>query len=89
VPLIGLWTHLAAAKKLAEIGVAHILTSGQAASAFEGLPMLTQLRETFTGTIIVAGGINLGNAAQFKTHMLLKKYICQQLYRRKLSMRPK
>ena len=64
------WTPnpLATAKRLAEIGVARILTSGQAASAVEGLPMLTQLRETFTGTILAAGGINLDNAAQFKAH---------------------
>ena len=64
------WTldPFTAAQKLAEIGVAHILTSGQAASAVEGLPMLTQLRETFTGTILAAGGINLDNAAQFKAH---------------------
>lgn len=62
------WTPdpIATAKKLAEIGVARILTSGQAISAIEGLPMLTKLKETFTGTIIAAGGINLENAAQFK-----------------------
>ncbi|MDG2290389.1 MAG: copper homeostasis protein CutC [Flavobacteriaceae bacterium] len=64
------WTPdpIATAKKLAEIGVARILTSGQATSAVEGLPMLTQLKDTFTGTILAAGGINLDNAAQFKAH---------------------
>jgi copper homeostasis protein len=62
------WTPdpIATAKKLAEIGVARILTSGQAISAIEGLPMLTKLKETFTGTILAAGGINPENAAQFK-----------------------
>ena len=62
------WTPdpIATAKKLAEIGVARILTSGQAISAIEGLPMLTKLKETFTGTILAAGGINPENAVQFK-----------------------
>ena len=64
------WTPnpLTTAKKLAEIGVVRILTSGQAVSAIEGLPMLIQLRKTFNGIILAAGGINLDNAAQFKAH---------------------
>ena len=64
------WTPnpLATAKKLAEIGVARILTSGQAASAVEGLSILIELIDSFTGIIIAAGGINLDNAAQFKAH---------------------
>ena len=64
------WTPnpLATAKKLAEIGVVRILTSGQAVSAIEGLPMLIQLRKTFNGIILAAGGINLDNVPQFKAH---------------------
>jgi copper homeostasis protein len=64
------WTPnlLATAKKLAEIGVVRILTSGNAVSAVEGLSMLTQLKEIFTGTILVAGGINKENAVIFKEH---------------------
>ena len=64
------WTPnpLATAKKLAEIGVVRILTSGQAVSAIEGLPMLIQLRKTFNGIILAAGGINLNNVSQFKAH---------------------
>ena len=64
------WTPnpLATAKKLAEIGVVRILTSGQAVSAIEGLPMLIQLRKTFNGIILAAGGINLDNVSQFKAH---------------------
>ena len=82
------WTldPFTAAKKLAEIGVAHILTSGQAASAFEGLPMLTQLRETFTGTIIVAGGINLGNAAQFKTQNFKEIHLSATIQEKTINM---
>ena len=64
------WTPnpLATAKKLAQIGVVRILTSGQAVSAIEGLPMLIQLRKTFNGIILAAGGINLNNVSQFKAH---------------------
>ena len=64
------WTPnpLTTAKKLAEIGVVRILTSGQAVSAIEGLPMLIQLRKTFNGIILAAGGINLNNVSQFKAH---------------------
>ena len=64
------WTPnpLTTAKKLAEIGVVRILTSGQAVSAIEGLPMLIQLRKTFNGIILAAGGINLDNVSQFKAH---------------------
>ena len=64
------WTPnpLATAKKLAQIGVVRILTSGQAVSAIEGLPMLIQLRKTFNGIILAAGGINLDNVSQFKAH---------------------
>lgn len=64
------WTPnpLATAKKLAQIGVVRILTSGQAVSAIEGLPMLIQLRKTFNGIILAAGGINLNNVSQFKAY---------------------
>ena len=64
------WTPnpLATAKKLAQIGAVRILTSGQAVSAIEGLPMLIQLRKTFNGIILAAGGINLNNVSQFKAH---------------------
>jgi copper homeostasis protein len=64
------WTPnpIATAKKLAQIGVVRILTSGQAVSAIEGLPMLIQLRKTFNGIILAAGGINLNNVSKFKSH---------------------
>ena len=59
---------LTTAEKLAEIGVERILTSGQARTAVKGLSMLNQLKDTFTGIILAAGGINLDNVAQFKAH---------------------
>ena len=52
-------------KKLEEIGVSRVLTSGQQSSAIEGLPMLIKLQNNFKGTIIPAAGINSTNITQF------------------------
>ena len=55
-----------AAKSLATLGVARILTSGQQQTAVEGLPFLNELKAIFPGTILAGGGINLENAMEFK-----------------------
>ena len=52
-------------KKLEDIGVSRILTSGQKSSAIEGLSMLITLQNNFKGMIIPAAGINSTNIIQF------------------------
>lgn len=53
----------AALETLARLGISRLLTSGQAASAEEGAPLIAQLVQRATGrlTIMPGGGINAGN----------------------------
>lgn len=82
------WTPnpLGTAKKLAEIGAARILTSGQASSAIEGLTMLTQLKDTFTGIILAAGGMNLDNVAEFKVHDFKEIHLSATIQEKTIDM---
>ena len=81
------WTPdpFVAAKKLAAIGVARILTSGQASSAIEGLNMLNQLRNSFGGTILAAGGIKLENVAQFKVHAFEEIHLSASVFEKTID----
>jgi len=56
---------LQAVQQLDEIGVERILTSGQQSNAIDGLPLLRELQENFSGIIIPASGINPKNIKQF------------------------
>lgn len=52
--------------QLTDLGVAHILTSGQQPTALQGLPLLKELNSRTTGPIIMAGsGVNPQNLHQF------------------------
>ena len=53
-------------KQLEALGVGRVLTSGQAPTAIEGLPLLQSLQGNFNGIIIPASGINPENIKQFK-----------------------
>jgi len=57
---------LATLKELKNLGVMRILTSGQATSAVEGLPLITQLQSEFEGVVMAGGGINPNNVREFK-----------------------
>lgn len=58
---------LEALRQLEGIGIATILSSGQASVAAEGMALLTALREAATYcTLMPGGGINPSNAGQFK-----------------------
>lgn len=57
---------LATLKELKNLGVMRILTSGQATSAVEGLPLITQLQSEFEGVVMAGGGINPNNVGEFK-----------------------
>ena len=56
---------LQAVQQLDEMGVERILTSGQQSNAIDGLPLLSELQENFSGIIIPASGINPKNIKQF------------------------
>ena len=56
---------LQAVQQLDEMGVERILTSGQQSNAIDGLPLLRELQENFSGIIIPASGINPKNIKQF------------------------
>ena len=58
---------LKALTELEKIGVERLLTSGQQSTAVEGLPLLQELQENFSGNIIPAAGINTKNISRFKT----------------------
>lgn len=54
-------------KQLDKLGVESILTSGQQPTAEEGIPVLKIFNQLSKGcTIMAGGGINAGNALQFK-----------------------
>lgn len=76
---------LAAAEKLAKIGVARILTSGQAPSAAEGLSMLTKLKDVFSGIILVAGGIHLENVLLFKENAFAEIHLSASVQRKTIE----
>lgn len=76
---------LEAAEKLAKIGVARILTSGQAPSAVEGLSMLTQLKDAFSGIILAAGGIHLGNVLLFKENAFAEIHLSATVQRKTIE----
>ena len=56
---------LQAVQQLDEMGVERILTSGQQSNAIDGLPLLRELQENFSGIIIPASGVNPKNIKQF------------------------
>ena len=76
---------IAAAEKLAKIGVARILTSGQAPSAVEGLSMLTQLKDAFSGIILPAGGIHLENVLLFKENTFAEIHLSASVQRKTID----
>lgn len=53
-------------KKLEEIGVDRVLTSGQETSAEKGITLLSELQKKTSITILPGGGINTNNAYLFK-----------------------
>ncbi len=79
---------IAAAEKLAKIGVVRILTSGQAPSAVQGFSMLTQLKDAFSGIILAAGGIHLENVHLFKENAFAEIHLSASV-RRKTIESPK
>ncbi len=59
-----------ALETLVELGCERVLTSGQAPTALDGLPLIFELRRQADGRIIVmpGGGINAGNARKIARH---------------------
>ncbi len=84
---------LAAMKKLESLGAQYILSSGQQKSAFDGIGLLTQLKEERnTCSIMPGGGINADNVKHFKNygfgivHLSAAKFVERQAIVPKVSM---